>query len=265
MESINGHSKACCNIPPIVSKCYQEKGKYETIGGLKVCRSPFPHSCSFLTKTDVTGPSTATKALVVIYDIFGFFPQTLQGADILATSNKEQKYQVFMPDFFEGTPADIAWYPPNTEEKKASLYAWFGPRGPSIAVSALPGVIRDVECVYGKKTWGAVGFCWGGKVVSLITGEGSLFRAGGQAHPGLFDTKDAEKITVPTLVIASGEEDAEEVKNWSEALKVEKSVQTWEEQIHGFMSARGNLEDEKCREAYEKGYKTFLEWFAKHL
>jgi hypothetical protein len=31
------------------------------------------------------------------------------------------------------------------------------------------------------------------------------------------------------------------------------------------MSARGNLEDGKCRVAYEKGYKIFLEWFAKHL
>jgi dienelactone hydrolase len=47
------------------------------------------------------------KAILVIYDIFGFFPQTIQGADILAASGD---YQVFMPDFFEGQPADIAWY-----------------------------------------------------------------------------------------------------------------------------------------------------------
>ena len=57
---------------------------------------------------DVTGPSDADKAIVVIYDIFGYFPQTLQGADILATSDK-QKYRVFIPDWFKGTPADIAW------------------------------------------------------------------------------------------------------------------------------------------------------------
>jgi hypothetical protein len=42
MESIDGHSEACCNIPPIISKGYQHKGKYETIGGgLKTCMSPY--------------------------------------------------------------------------------------------------------------------------------------------------------------------------------------------------------------------------------
>jgi hypothetical protein len=33
----------------------------------------------------------------LIYDIFGFFPQTLQGADILALSDKDNQYQVFIP------------------------------------------------------------------------------------------------------------------------------------------------------------------------
>jgi hypothetical protein len=48
----------------------------------------------------------------VIYDIFGYFPQTIQGADILAFSDKDNEYQVFMPDFFEGESADIAWSVP---------------------------------------------------------------------------------------------------------------------------------------------------------
>lgn len=58
---------------------------------------------------DVTGPAEATKAILVIMDIFGFFEQTLQGADILATSDTEQKYKVFIPDWFHGNPADISW------------------------------------------------------------------------------------------------------------------------------------------------------------
>lgn len=57
----------------------------------------------------------------VIYDIFGFFPQTLQGADILAHGDKEHHYQVFIPDFFDGKPADISWYPPDTKEKGEKL------------------------------------------------------------------------------------------------------------------------------------------------
>jgi hypothetical protein len=63
-----------------------------------------------LTFEDVTGPSNASKAIFFIYDIFGYFPQSIQGADILSTSDKDNQYQVFVPDFFEGKPADISWY-----------------------------------------------------------------------------------------------------------------------------------------------------------
>lgn len=59
--------------------------------------------------SDVTGPESAKTSILVIYDIFGYFPQTIQGADILSTSDKGHQYQVFMPDFFEGNPCDIAW------------------------------------------------------------------------------------------------------------------------------------------------------------
>lgn len=60
--------------------------------------------------TDVTGPTTATKALLVAYDIWGFSSQVIQGADILATADKDHQYQVFMPDFFDGEPCNPAWY-----------------------------------------------------------------------------------------------------------------------------------------------------------
>jgi hypothetical protein len=72
----------------------------EQIDGQQTNQSPQP---------DVTGPSDATKAIVVIYDIFGYFDQTLQGADILAHSDK-QKYKVFIPDWFKGNPCPIEWY-----------------------------------------------------------------------------------------------------------------------------------------------------------
>ncbi|CAK46400.1 uncharacterized protein An12g09130 [Aspergillus niger] len=103
--AMSGVNKACCSIPPIVAQGYQGKGEYKTINGLK---------------TYVTGPESATKAILVIYDIFGFFPQTIQGADILATAS-EQKYRVFIPDFFQGEPADITWFPPQTDDHKQKL------------------------------------------------------------------------------------------------------------------------------------------------
>lgn len=92
MPASHGHNEACCNIPPVVSKGYKPRGSYEEIGGMK---------------TYVTGPADATKGILVIYDIFGYFDQTLQGADILAYSDDKQKYRVYMPDWFHGKPCPI--------------------------------------------------------------------------------------------------------------------------------------------------------------
>jgi hypothetical protein len=93
-------SKACCTVPPVVSEGYKEKGEWITINGMK---------------TYATGPKEAKSALLVVFDIFGFWSQvrgqssqvnaaanisslqTLQGADILAHSDKGHQYQVFMP------------------------------------------------------------------------------------------------------------------------------------------------------------------------
>ena len=61
---------------------YKEKGVWGEAAGLK---------------NYSTGPSSAETGILLLYDIFGDFPQTLQGADIIAFGDKEKPYQVFMP------------------------------------------------------------------------------------------------------------------------------------------------------------------------
>jgi hypothetical protein len=58
---------------------------------------------------DVTGPDDATKGIIHVFDIFGYFDQTVQGADILASSDDHHKYKVFMADWVNGDPANIEW------------------------------------------------------------------------------------------------------------------------------------------------------------
>lgn len=250
---MHGHSAACCSIPPIISKGYEGKGKYETIGGLK---------------TYVTGPSTASKAIFFIYDIFGYFPQTIQGADILSTSDKDHQYQVFIPDFFEGKPADISWYPPDNDEKGKALGNFFQTTGaPPKAAEKVPTLVKEIQAKYPNiKTWGVVGFCWGGKIVSLTTSTTSTpFTAGAECHPAMVDPSEATNIKIPLAMLASKDEPAEDVKKFEANLKGEKHVEIFGDQIHGWMAARSDLEDARVKSEYERGYKTLLEFFAKYL
>jgi len=249
----HGHSAACCSIPPIVAKGYEPKGKYEIIGGLK---------------TYVTGPANASKALLYIYDIFGYFPQSLQGADILSTSDKDHQYQVFMPDFFEGKPADISWYPPDNKEKEEALGNFFQTTGaPPTTAKKVPGLLKEFEKFNSNiKTWGVVGFCWGGKIVSITTSTSSTpFKAAAECHPAMVDPSEAEGIKIPLALLASKDEPKEDVEKFEKNLKGEKHVEIFGDQIHGWMAARADLDDSRVKEEYERGYKTLLEFFAKYL
>ncbi|KKZ59921.1 carboxymethylenebutenolidase [[Emmonsia] crescens] len=248
------YSKACCSIPPVVSKGYEEKGKYVTINGMK---------------TYVTGPENATEAILVIYDIFGFFPQTVQGADIMATSDPNRNYRVFIPDFFDGNPADIAWYPPTTEEHKKNLGHFFQTKAvPSTTLSRIPRVVEEANKLAegGKfKAWAILGYCWGGKIATLASMEDTLFKAAVQCHPAMVDAKDALKVTIPMVLLASKDEDANEVKAFENNLKPPHHIETWSTQIHGWMAARGDLEDPEVRKEYENGYKTVLGFLNEHM
>ncbi|KAG9236110.1 dienelactone hydrolase family protein-like protein [Amylocarpus encephaloides] len=251
--AMDGHSAACCSLPPIIAKHYPEKGKYETIGGLK---------------TYVTGPADASKALLVIYDIFGYYPQTIQGADILAYADKSNQYRVFMPDWLEGKPADISWYPPDTEEKGKLLGHFFQTTGaPPKTAEKVPGMITAIEEFSPPiKTWGIVGFCWGGKIISMNTSSGSSpFKAAAECHPAMIDPSEAENIKIPLCMLASGDEPVADVEKFEANLTGEKHVEIFKDQIHGWMAAKADLEDGRKKSEYERGYQLLLSFFAKHL
>lgn len=208
---------------------------------------------------DITGSSSAKTGVLSIYDIFGFFPQTQQGADIIASAG----HLVVMPDMFEGTPLDINVYPPNTDEKKAAMQKFW------VEKALPPGHIERVktkivpalkERFPSVEKWAVIGYCWGGKVSTLLSSEGTPFIASIQAHPALMDVEEAKQIVIPHLCIATADEKADVTKEYGEILKAksgvvgEKSkVLYWGETFHGVMAARSNLKDEKHFEYYTKG------------
>jgi len=245
-------SKACCSIPPVVSDNYKEKGEFITIDGLK---------------TYVTGPASAEKAILLIYDIFGFFPQTLQGADILASGDKENQYQVFIPDFFDGPAADISWYPPQNKEHEAKLGEFFSTKAaPPKTVERIPKVLKEIQSQRSSiKTWGVLGFCWGGKIVNLVSQKDTPFKAAAVAHPAMVDANDAEAITIPIAMLPSKDEPKDDVEKWEKALKVKHVVEWFPNQIHGWLAARADLADKAVEADYKKGYEFVLNWFHENL
>lgn len=139
--------------------------------------------------TDITGPQDASRAIIFLYDVFGFAKQSLQGADRLAA---HLDALVLAPDLLQGNYVQPDWLPPNTPEKQ-KLFADFraGPGSIPKAVENLLAVRKEVGAKY-PSVEGHVavgGLCWGGKPSVRACGEGNegvgrRFEAIWTAHPG---------------------------------------------------------------------------------
>ncbi|ESZ91508.1 hypothetical protein SBOR_8106 [Sclerotinia borealis F-4128] len=180
------------------------------------------------TKYYVTGPTNATSAILLVYDIFGFWTQTLLGADILSatkTSSSPQGIRVFVPDFFgPGNEADIAYWPANTEEKWDYILKVFeeqAEKGKNMKkLGEFMNILRERDESKNVNRWGVAGYCWGAKIVTLASQEGTIFKAGAQAHPSLVDPEDAKLATIPQIVLLSKDEDKNQCKAYENNLKV---------------------------------------------
>ncbi|OJJ50198.1 hypothetical protein ASPZODRAFT_57817 [Penicilliopsis zonata CBS 506.65] len=247
------YSKACCTAPLAVVGEYVAKGKYIDFNGMK---------------TYVTGPPTATKAIIFIYDVFGYTPQTVQGADILASGGP---YLVLVPDLLVSNYVEPEWViPPQSEEVKEKLAAF---RARITAPETWERVTSTVTAFktapeYASITrWAGIGYCWGGKMVSLLTSKGvdSPLDVGVQTSPAMVNPDEAKTVTVPSMMLASKDEDAALVQAYGLNLAVqEKHVETFN-QIHGWMSGRAQLDEEEPRKEYERGYRVVIDFLHKHL
>ncbi|RDW70866.1 dienelactone hydrolase family protein [Aspergillus mulundensis] len=246
--------EACRTIPPVISEGYVPKGVSSVIGDLGF-------------NTYVTGPPTATTAILAIYDIFGNSPQTTQGADLLAA---RLNALVLIPDFFDGDGAKHEWVPPDTDEKMAALMGFVNTKASfAEAVKSVPGLVEAYKASFPSvQKWGAYGLCWGGKVLALSSGAGTPFAGTAQVHPGRMDKADAQTLTIPHAILASKDEPAEEVEAYDRVIK-EKGlggfVETYAEMWHGWMGARADLQKEGSLKEYVRGYEQLAGFFEKYL
>lgn len=172
-----------------------------------------------------------------------------------------------VPDFFEGSPADISWYPPDNDEKGKKLGEFFNTKAaPPKTLERIPKVLKEIQSQRsGISEWGIVGYCWGGKIVNLISQEGTPFKAAASCHPAMVDANDAPGVTIPFAMLPSKDEPKEDVEKWQKAIKVKNIVEWWPNQVHGFMAARSDLKDPAVKSDYEKAYNLLLNFFHENM
>ncbi|PWZ00539.1 alpha/beta-hydrolase [Testicularia cyperi] len=247
----NNTNEACCSIPPVQSD-YSPKGTTEKLGGLDVY---------------AIGPKDSKKAIVVVYDIFGYWPTTKQGADILAEATKAR---VVMPDFFRGKPFPQEYYPPNTKDKQEALQSFFGAAGDfSKRKPELEAVAAELKSNGAAKV-GLVGFCWGGKLSVLAGAEGTPFTSVSQVHPAMVDPKDAAGLTVPIANFPSKDEPKDAVEAFEKEIQnkpfAKDSVyKNYSESHHGWAAARADLNDKHNFENFQDVYQRLANFFNKTL
>ncbi len=101
--------------------------------------------------------------------------------------------------------------------------------------------------------------------MSLVaSAESNPFSIAAEVHPAMIEPDDAKGIKVPVVMLASMEDPVDKVKQFGENLSVPKHVETFSDQVHGWMAARADLSDPRVREEYARGYKTVLDFFGKN-
>lgn len=192
-------------------------------------------------RADITGPDDAEHGILYIYDVFSFRSHSLQGVGILAFSAFKPTL-VVMVDWFNGGAVKEEWM---TSDAGRNLMRRFveTTADPGTTLPAVIDVLSKLKAdMYYPRVekWGAVGFCWGGKLVSLLAtqGEESPITVAAQSSPARLDPEEARTVTIPMAVLASSKEAGEALTLYEDNLQGVKHVEVFASQIHGWMSAR---------------------------
>nr|XP_018261033.1 uncharacterized protein I303_06750 [Kwoniella dejecticola CBS 10117]OBR83191.1 hypothetical protein I303_06750 [Kwoniella dejecticola CBS 10117] len=234
------------NVPHSVSEAtgYEYTGRYDRVGDYE--------------KVYLTGPDDAKHAIVVIYDIFGFWDTTIRGSDLLASHLLlTSPTKIYMPDVFKGNA-----FPKDEDGNKEELRKFFS--GTAKLEDRLPEVLDFAQTL--KKTHSRVsilGYCWGGKLALLSLAENTPFCCGAVIHPAMIAPEDGNELTVPLGFYPSKDEPRDVVDKIKEALAaVPKSdYHLYDTVHHGWAAARANLNDAENLKQYEDVYQRTADYF----
>ncbi|XP_050374659.1 endo-1,3;1,4-beta-D-glucanase-like [Argentina anserina] len=235
----------CCSNPPTLNPT-SGFGRVEKFGGLN----------SYL-----TGSPNSKLAVVLVCDIFGYEAPILRKlADKIAAAG----FFAVVPDFFYADP-----YVPAADGSFDSLPAWLKVHGTEKGFEDVKVVIEALQNK-GVSAVGAVGFCWGAKVVVELS-KGDSVQAAVLAHPSFVTVDDIKAVKVPISILGAEIDrmsSPEVVNQFEEALAYKKEIKShvkiFPKVSHGW-TVRYDASNEEAVKPAEEAHKDMLEWFANYV
>ncbi|KAG6432209.1 hypothetical protein SASPL_103783 [Salvia splendens] len=231
----------CCENPPTLNSA-SGNGKVEQFGGLS---------------SYISGPANSIAAVVLISDVYGYEAPSLRKiADKVGAAG----FRAVVPDFFHGDP-----YVPDQKP----ITEWLKDHGPDQGFENAKPVIEALKSK-GITKIGAVGFCWGAKVVVELS-KHPYIQAAVIIHPSFVSLEDIQGVKVPLALLASEIDNMcppEVAKQFEAALNAKPDVDSFVKIFagcsHGW-SVRYKDEDEGAVKSAEEAHRDMLDWFVKYV
>ncbi|ESW26150.1 hypothetical protein PHAVU_003G095100 [Phaseolus vulgaris] len=165
----------CCSNPPLLNP-NAGAGHVEKLAGLD---------------SYIAGSPNSNLAVLLISDVFGYEAPNLRNiADKVAAAG----YYVVVPDFFFGDPY-------NPENANRAIHVWLKDHGTDKGSEAAKSIVEALKSK-GVSAIGAVGFCWGAKVVVELS-KSRLIQAAVLLHPSFVSVDDIKGVDIPTAVLGA--------------------------------------------------------------
>lgn len=180
------------------------------------------------------------KGIIIVTDIWGLHPNAYQLADVLAAAG----FIVAVPDFFAEKGAwSLTNYPPKDGFDGAEWMEFQGRLVNFEKHHVVLAAARDVLTKLGAEKVGAIGMCWGGKVMMSSTPK-NILDAFVAPHPSFFDENDGKDVKIPVLVLPSKDEDEKVMAAVAANLQqsnAKSGQKRYDALNHGFLGARGGV------------------------
>ncbi|KAG9457427.1 hypothetical protein H6P81_001935 [Aristolochia fimbriata] len=232
----------CCENPPLLSSACGDGGM-EVIGGLNAY---------------VSGSADSKTALLFVSDIYGYeAPNLRKLADKVAAAG----FYAVVPDFFHGDPYD--------PKKHSDVMEWFKSHGPEKGYEDAKPVVAEIKSK-GVTTIGALGICWGAKVIVEFAKVNEI-QAAVMFHPSLVTVEDIKEVKCPISILAAEIDHVtppDMIKQYEVALsekpEIDSFVKIFPGVAHGW-AIRYDDNDESAVKNAEEAHTRMLDWFIKYL